>query len=696
MSKQSGMAGGYGTAITGAVGTLVVVVGLYVAGVFDPDLDAPERGTGGTGDSSDATTAETATAESGAGTAPESEGKAPADSAGSQAGQTAETGTREAEDAAKAEATDTTEADAAERPEAETADTAPEMPAPPKVNTFRLDPDGQMLVAGRAEPGWETAIRLDRDVLRSFVPEGNGEFVEFVTVDPSEEPRVLSLSMRSPETGEDVVSEGEIIIAPLRAPRQPDVAGGDAVAALEASGPEGATSDDEAQAVAPADTTMQAAEPVEAVEPDGTSADTVADAVEEEAAPEIGTAALSDPAAPARDGETSAAAQESEARAATPEAEAEGGETGAQTGTASELQSDSAADGAGTAAATEAEGDDVAAGEAGTEQAATTGTGGDATAPDNAGTDQAAVSMQTEDGDAATGAAGVDQAAAATGAGSEDAAKDAAGTEQTDTTGAGDDETVTAAVTGEAGTRQDSDTAGESPAAEGTGDGASDVSDDAPGAAVLMSDADGVRVIQPAPGDARPDVMSVVALDAISYSDTGEVELSGRGAKDGFVRVYLDNTPVTTSRIEADGSWQSDLPEVDTGVYTLRIDEVDADGNVTSRVETPFKREDETLLAEATQAGKLVQAVTVQPGYTLWGDFAAQLRRGDRVCADLRGQPRPHPRPRPDLSGAGLYHTRPCGVGPARKNPDAGCAGAFVTFLGKRRDKGWIGDHDAA
>ena len=134
-----------------------------------------------------------------------------------------------------------------------------------------------------------------------------------------------------------------------------------------------------------------------------------------------------------------------------------------------------------------------------------------------------------------------------------------------------------------------------------------------------MSDADGVRVIQPAPGDASPEVMSIGALDAIRYSDSGKVELSGRGTSDGFVRVYLDNKPVTTSRIEADGSWGTDLPEVDTGVYTLRIDEVDAEGNVTSRVETPFKREDETLLAEATQAGKLVQAVTVQPGYTLWG-----------------------------------------------------------------------------
>ena len=59
------------------------------------------------------------------------------------------------------------------------------MPEPPEVNTFRLEPDGQMLVAGRAEPGWQTSIKLDRDVLSTFLPDGSGEFVEFVTVVPS-------------------------------------------------------------------------------------------------------------------------------------------------------------------------------------------------------------------------------------------------------------------------------------------------------------------------------------------------------------------------------------------------------------------------------------------------------------------------------------------------------------------------------
>ena len=137
--------------------------------------------------------------------------------------------------------------------------------------------------------------------------------------------------------------------------------------------------------------------------------------------------------------------------------------------------------------------------------------------------------------------------------------------------------------------------------------------------AVLLSDAQGVRVIQPATTrDTPPEVMSSVALDAITYSDEGEVQLAGRGPGQGFVRIYLDNTPVTTSRIAADGSWRTDLPQVDTGIYTLRVDQVTSQGNVISRVETPFKREDTAQLAATASADGPVTAITVQPGNTLW------------------------------------------------------------------------------
>ena len=141
----------------------------------------------------------------------------------------------------------------------------------------------------------------------------------------------------------------------------------------------------------------------------------------------------------------------------------------------------------------------------------------------------------------------------------------------------------------------------------------------APSQAVLLSNAEGVEVLQPAVSkDSNPEVMTSVALDAITYAEDGGVQLAGRAQGEGFVRIYLDNSAITTSRITEDGSWRTDLPSVDTGVYTLRIDEVGADGQVTSRVETPFKREAQEVIATQDDLGQSVRAVTVQPGSTLW------------------------------------------------------------------------------
>ncbi|WGW02429.1 LysM peptidoglycan-binding domain-containing protein [Tropicibacter oceani] len=129
---------------------------------------------------------------------------------------------------------------------------------------------------------------------------------------------------------------------------------------------------------------------------------------------------------------------------------------------------------------------------------------------------------------------------------------------------------------------------------------------------VLLSSPRGIEVLQTAPlapGD--------VALDAISYDAEGEVLLSGRGEETAFVRVYLDNSPVTTSRIREDGRWRITLPQVDTGTYTLRVDQLTEAGVVTARVESPFLRESPEVLQAATTQGPIT-AITVQPGNTLW------------------------------------------------------------------------------
>jgi nucleoid-associated protein YgaU len=153
----------------------------------------------------------------------------------------------------------------------------------------------------------------------------------------------------------------------------------------------------------------------------------------------------------------------------------------------------------------------------------------------------------------------------------------------------------------------------------------------APAAApiVLQADADGVRIVQ----DGSRDGLGNVALDAITYDPAGEVQLSGRAAGNGAVQIYVDNQPVTTTAVTAGGDWQIELPQIDTGIYTLRIDEVDAEGAVISRLETPFKREERqevaAVLAEETNADGFEVAVkTVQPGATLWAIAEENLGSG--------------------------------------------------------------------
>ena len=139
---------------------------------------------------------------------------------------------------------------------------------------------------------------------------------------------------------------------------------------------------------------------------------------------------------------------------------------------------------------------------------------------------------------------------------------------------------------------------------------------------VLLATDEGISVLQP--GGASPEVLQAIALDSITYNPAGDVALAGRGSGSGFVRVYLDNKPIKTLPIDPDGRWRAPLPEVDTGVYTLRIDEINDAGTVVSRIETPFKREEPAVLAElnsgqAPENGITLTQVTVQPGNTLWG-----------------------------------------------------------------------------
>ena len=125
---------------------------------------------------------------------------------------------------------------------------------------------------------------------------------------------------------------------------------------------------------------------------------------------------------------------------------------------------------------------------------------------------------------------------------------------------------------------------------------------------------DGLALLPlPDPGKLADPALGIAA---ISYDAAGEVSLAGTGRADETLRIYLDDAPVALARVGQGGTWSSPLPNVDNGVYTLRIDALAEDGTVLRRIETPFQRTAPDIATAVRGDG--ATAVTVQPGYTLW------------------------------------------------------------------------------
>ena len=142
---------------------------------------------------------------------------------------------------------------------------------------------------------------------------------------------------------------------------------------------------------------------------------------------------------------------------------------------------------------------------------------------------------------------------------------------------------------------------------------------------VVVADSDGIKVLQDDQG-----AKDQLALDAIAYDPLGNVTLSGRSNPDGLVRFYVNNEAISAAKTDDTGYWETDLSDVIPGTYTLRVDELGSRGDVVSRLESPFKREDRQKLAALiapSSSPVRINIVTVQPGNTLWA--IARKRYGD-------------------------------------------------------------------
>ncbi|MFM7445356.1 MAG: LysM peptidoglycan-binding domain-containing protein [Tabrizicola sp.] len=115
--------------------------------------------------------------------------------------------------------------------------------------------------------------------------------------------------------------------------------------------------------------------------------------------------------------------------------------------------------------------------------------------------------------------------------------------------------------------------------------------------AVVLQDSGTAETASDAGAEPATGPKVSVMIDTISYTPDGEVQVGGRGAGGAALRLYVDNTEKLTLQISDAGTWLTTLPDTPPGIYTLRADQLDAEGKVTSRFETPFKRETLEALA---------------------------------------------------------------------------------------------------
>ncbi|MDE0760295.1 MAG: hypothetical protein OSB27_01765, partial [Planktomarina sp.] len=76
------------------------------------------------------------------------------------------------------------------------------------------------------------------------------------------------------------------------------------------------------------------------------------------------------------------------------------------------------------------------------------------------------------------------------------------------------------------------------------------------GPAIIVADENGIRVLQDGNGNTST---ATVSIDTISYDLQGEVSIGGRATGTGFVRIYINNRLVATSKITNGGYWKADL-----------------------------------------------------------------------------------------------------------------------------------------
>ena len=149
----------------------------------------------------------------------------------------------------------------------------------------------------------------------------------------------------------------------------------------------------------------------------------------------------------------------------------------------------------------------------------------------------------------------------------------------------------------------------------------------------------GAKVLQPATSVAS-EVAANVSLDTIAYPSATEVQFGGRGTPGAFLRLYLNNIALGEAfAVGPDGTWNVTETGIEPKIYTLRVDEMDTSGKVTSRYETPFKRETPEALAAAMGTTGTDTISPAPAGTTTAGTTTATTSTAATAAATIAATP---------------------------------------------------------
>ncbi|MFD1379409.1 LysM peptidoglycan-binding domain-containing protein [Fodinicurvata halophila] len=170
---------------------------------------------------------------------------------------------------------------------------------------------------------------------------------------------------------------------------------------------------------------------------------------------------------------------------------------------------------------------------------------------------------------------------------------------------------------------QETDSGERAPETESRGDGETvEAAGTRPLAVLMPREGEGeTRVLQGPEGGL---IAGELSLDSITYDEEGELLASGQLNPGERVFMYVDDRFVGQARANDAGRWQI-RPDrsIEGGKYTIRIDQVDEQGDVVARLETPFVREE--ISADQIEGSEVV---VVQPGNSLWRLARGSYGRG--------------------------------------------------------------------